>query len=324
MTRSLTIEVVLERKQAALPAFVVVPAAKIERWKLEGTTTVDAVLGGVALGRRSLKRWDDERWFLELRNEHLAEVAKPIGTRLTLVIAPASEDLPEEMQRLFELEPDSRTRWDALTKAQRRGLREEVLAAKSSAARERRARRALLDAVDAAPAARTRGAARATDRSKSPATKNASKIPGSSRVRVRIDAHDLPGSACGPYSDVFVGLVEEPGVHPSRMVSGAAREASWEIAIDVRNDGGALAFRGKAVHGRAPERFLYLVWIGREGRAPAAMFRRAKLRLDVVPLDVLALACESGVLVGRVGLTDARGMPLCASVKPPVVAWSSG
>lgn len=319
MTRALTIEVVLERKQAALPAFVVVPASEIERWKLEGTTTVDAVLGGVALGRRSLKRWDEARWFLELRNEHLAEVAKPIGTRMTLVIAPASEELPDEIVRLFELEPASRTRWDALTKAQRRGVREDVLAAKSSAARERRARRALLD-----DGATPRAGAAASDRSKRGVADPASKIPASSRVRVRIDAHDLPGSACGPYSDVFVGLVEEPGVHPSRMVSGAAREASWEIAIDVRNDGGAPAFRGKAVHGRAPERFLYLVWIGREGRAPAAMFRRAKLRLDVVPHDVLARACASGVLVGRVGLTDSRGMPLCASVKPPAIAWSSG
>lgn len=319
MTRPLTIEVVLERKQAALPAFVVVPAAKIARWKLEGTTTVDAELGGVALGRRSLKRWDDERWFLELRSDHFESLAQSIGARLTLVIAPASEALPDVMQRMFELEPASRARWDALTAAQQRGLREDVLAAKSSAARERRARRALLPAPSTAKARTT-----AANEAKRAATGVAPKIPASSRVRVRIDAHDLPGSACGPYSDVFVGLVEEAGAHPSRMVSGAARETSWEISIDVRNDGGALAFRGKAVHGRAPERFLYLTWLGREGRAPAAMFRRAKLRLDVVPLDVLARACASGVLVGRVGLTDARGMPLCASVKPPAIAWSSG
>jgi hypothetical protein len=31
----------------------------------------------------------------------------------------------------------------------------------------------------------------------------------------------------------------------------------------------------------------------------------------------------SGVLVGRLGLTDPKGGPLCASVRPPVVQWSA-
>ena len=53
------------------------------------------------------------------------------------------------------------------------------------------------------------------------------------------------------------------------------------------------------------------------------MFRRAKLWLEAVPPDVLASAAERGVLVGRLGLTDGRGNPLCASVRPPLIEWSA-
>jgi hypothetical protein len=49
------------------------------------------------------------------------------------------------------------------------------------------------------------------------------------------------------------------------------------------------------------------------------MFRRAKLMLADVPPDVLDAAATSGTLVGTLGLTDAKGHPLCARVKPPMI-----
>ncbi|MGB9253121.1 MAG: DUF5990 family protein [Mycobacterium sp.] len=42
-----------------------------------------------------------------------------------------------------------------------------------------------------------------------------------------------------------------------------------------------------------------------------------------VPADVLAVAAASGTLVGTLDLTDAKGHPLCARVKPPQIRWSS-
>jgi hypothetical protein len=55
-----------------------------------------------------------------------------------------------------------------------------------------------------------------------------------------------------------------------------------------------------------------------------AKFRRAKLFLDGVDPETAAAAVESGFLVARLGLTDAKGNPLCAGVRPPLVAWSAG
>ena len=53
------------------------------------------------------------------------------------------------------------------------------------------------------------------------------------------------------------------------------------------------------------------------------MFRRAKLHLDAIPAQVLEDAVVGGVLVARLGLTDAKGQPLCAAVRPPLVEWSA-
>ncbi|HEY1739535.1 MAG TPA: DUF5990 family protein, partial [Acidimicrobiia bacterium] len=35
-------------------------------------------------------------------------------------------------------------------------------------------------------------------------------------------------------------------------------------------------------------------------------------------------AVRGGALVGRLGLSDEAGWPLCASVRPPRIEWSAG
>jgi hypothetical protein len=297
-----SIRVVLERKHAELAAFVVVPAAKVAQWKLSATTTVDATLDGVSLGRRSLQRFDDDRWFVELRRDQLAALGKSVGERATLVIAVASSRLPAELQSVLDTVPSARARWRTLTDAQKRMLREEILAAKTSATRERRARKALLP--QAKPSARVEGL------TTTPRT-----------LLVRIVARRLPGRDCGPYREVTVGMAHKVGCDPEGGVPADRRTVTWETRVEVRGPNGVPAFRGRAVNGPPRARFLYLTWIGRKGRAGPAMFRRAKLRLDAVPAEVLALALRSGVLVGTLGLTACDGMPVCASVRPPQIAW---
>jgi hypothetical protein len=302
---SLKIEVLIEQKDPRLPAFAVVPAAELAPWDLAGTTTVEGTLDGVPLGRRSLKRWDDERWFIELKREHLAAAGKSPGDRATLVIDLASTALPDELQGLIDAVPEARAAWEALTEAQQRMVREGVQVPKTAAARERRARRALLP----------------------PAAPKAAPVDGlteeAQALVVRVIGRRLPGRSCGPYTDVAVGLVRKVGCDPDEMIPADAREARFETRIEVRALAGAPDFRGPAVNGPPRERFLYLTWIGREAGAAPAMFRRAKLRLDAIPADVLARALKTGLLIGRLALTAADGMPVCASVRPPVIAWTS-
>jgi hypothetical protein len=302
----LKLQVVIEKKHEQSPAFVVVPAAKLAPWKLTGTTTVDASLDGVALGRRSLHRWDERGcWFLELRRDQLEALGKSPGERAALVVRRASEVLPDEQRELIEAEPKARARWEALTQAQQRMLREHVLSAKGAATRARRARGELLPApAPKPPPVKGLRAARRT-------------------LVVRIVARRLPGRTCGPYTDVTVHLAQKTGCAAEEgVVSASARQAQWETAVEVFEQDGRPAFRGPAVNGPPQERFLYLTWIGQEGGAAPAMFRRAKLRLDAVPAPVLASALKAGLLVGRLELTAADGMPVCASVRPPAITWA--
>jgi len=53
------------------------------------------------------------------------------------------------------------------------------------------------------------------------------------------------------------------------------------------------------------------------------MFRRAKLVLADIGAEIIAAAEQSGELTERLGLTDARGQPVCARIKPPAVEWSA-
>ncbi|MFY9921104.1 MAG: DUF5990 family protein, partial [Mycobacterium sp.] len=101
---------------------------------------------------------------------------------------------------------------------------------------------------------------------------------------------------------------------------GDATTATWAIDCEVNGSD----VRGPHIQGRPGDRFIYLNWGSVDGDGRMDMFRRAKLMLDAVPSEVLAKAAKSGLLVGRLGLTDAKGQPLCASVRPPAIDWSVG
>jgi hypothetical protein len=80
---------------------------------------------------------------------------------------------------------------------------------------------------------------------------------------------------------------------------------------------------GPYVHGRKGDRFLYLSWGTVDALGHFTMFRRAKLHVVDIPPDLLRRAAAGeGTLVGRLGLTDGRGDPICARVRPPTVTWS--
>jgi hypothetical protein len=96
-----------------------------------------------------------------------------------------------------------------------------------------------------------------------------------------------------------------------------ADEVTW--TIDCQIDG--IDIRGPYIQGRPGDRFIYLNW-GSLTDGHVEMFRRAKLMLADVPGDVLD-AAASGTLVGRLPLTDAKGQPVCAAVRPPRIAWTA-
>jgi hypothetical protein len=145
-------------------------------------------------------------------------------------------------------------------------------------------------------------------------------------VRITIRGRDLPGarflSDGALLEHVHVGV--QVGKEPSGLVAGDAPGGEWQVDVrPVAGGDGQLDLRGDAVHGRKGERFLYLTWgdVGADGSF--TMFRRAKLMVTDIPADLLSRAAAGeGQLVAGLGLTDARGGPLCARVRPPAILWS--
>jgi len=145
-------------------------------------------------------------------------------------------------------------------------------------------------------------------------------------VRIRIVGTDLPGRDCPPghnfpgYSNVHVGLQTKR--RPPELLDlqpGDAPNAMWTIDCEVNGSD----VRGPYIQGRPGDRFIYLNWGSVDNGGHMDMFRRAKLMLADVPAEVLEAAATSGLLVGRLGLTDAKGQPTCASVRPPLISWTA-
>jgi hypothetical protein len=127
-------------------------------------------------------------------------------------------------------------------------------------------------------------------------------LPG--RVRVGVQRRGRPGELLDPRS------ADDPSV-------------TWLLDCAVAEKPGGPDITGPYVQGGPGGRFVYLSWTVDEGGTPT-MFRRAKLMFDAIPPAVLTAAVHSGRLVARLGLTDPKGGPLCASVRPPVITWSAG
>jgi hypothetical protein len=148
---------------------------------------------------------------------------------------------------------------------------------------------------------------------------------------IRIEGSDLPGRTCGPGPDFPEGHhnihVAIPGHEGQQdlfgLVGADAKSVAWDLVCDVVSPPPRADLRGAQVQGPPGKRFIYISWGVVSEVGGFRMFRRAKLWLDAVPPEVMAAACDSGVLVGRLGLTDDKGWPLCASVRPPRIEWSA-
>lgn len=146
-------------------------------------------------------------------------------------------------------------------------------------------------------------------------------------MRLQIVGRTLPGRDCGAngdfpgYINVHVGVQRKnrPGelldLHP-----GDATQAIW--TLDCTVDGTDV--RGPYIQGPPGGRFVYLSWGSVDGGGQFTMFRRAKLMLADVPADVLESAAQTGLLIATVELTDAKGNPVCARVRPPQIRWTAG
>jgi hypothetical protein len=125
------------------------------------------------------------------------------------------------------------------------------------------------------------------------------------------------------YEDIHVGLAFRS--ETIELVRGDARRAHWTFDITVRRDDtGCLDFGGPFVHGTRGARSVGLRWGTLTEQDEFEVFRGAKLRIsDIDPALIEEALKDHRPLNASLGLTDHHGHPVCATQRPPHVAWST-
>ena len=132
-------------------------------------------------------------------------------------------------------------------------------------------------------------------------------------MQLTILGHTPPGLTFEGRQPVWLAV--QHGQALVQGVPGDSPEPRFELALVPKTDrDGSPDWGGPFVHGKRGDRFAYLVWYVK-GEGGEARFRRAKL-----PLTPLLGATGPTARV-HVALTDARGGPICASLKPIHLRW---
>ncbi|HVR97340.1 MAG TPA: YdeI/OmpD-associated family protein [Thermoanaerobaculia bacterium] len=140
---SIELDAVIERKDSRLPRYIVIPSSLVAPWGLTNTTVLEGTLNGMPLGRHTIKPWDEERWFIGIPEPVCRKAGVDTGASVHLVLRPAEDVMPEELQELLDSDAEARSVWAGLTRSQQRMLREEILQLKKPESRRRRALRDL-------------------------------------------------------------------------------------------------------------------------------------------------------------------------------------
>ncbi len=85
---------------------------------------------------------------------------------------------------------------------------------------------------------------------------------------------------------------------------------------------GSANFLGPFAHGPRAERFIYLIWAVMQGKAPVARLGRVKIHLNHIEWqDVETAVARKKPMKVTIALTNAKGQPVFASVRPGAAAW---
>ncbi|MCX6955717.1 MAG: DUF5990 family protein [Verrucomicrobia bacterium] len=143
-------------------------------------------------------------------------------------------------------------------------------------------------------------------------------LPSSLTLEVR--CQNLPATFDGV--PVYLGIQE--GNDVVGIVPGSVGKTVLRPEFRLADAAGSPNFLGRFAQGSREERFFYLCWGLGATSATFGRFRRLKVHLAHLTWpQIAAVALRKKPLRVTLDLTDAKGGPLCASVRPghPNVAW---
>jgi len=137
-------------------------------------------------------------------------------------------------------------------------------------------------------------------------------------IRLTIECIDLPPHDWGGHPEIWLGIQCGKDVVQELKLPSTAVAFQAELRVAEGPSQNSPNFLGPYAQGPAQDRFVYLCWGSRHGGAWAG-FRRAKLPLSGLTWESI----QSDRLLAKVRCTDAKGGPICASLRGDVVSWSS-
>ena len=137
-------------------------------------------------------------------------------------------------------------------------------------------------------------------------------------VKLTIECIDLPTHDWDGHAEIWLGI--QQGKDVVQAVKLPIETVVFDAELRVGNDSsqGAPNFLGPFAQGSAQDRFVYLCW-GSRHLGLWAGFRRAKLPLSKVTWTDI----EQNHVHVSVLCTDAKGGPICATIRDEFITWSA-
>jgi uncharacterized protein DUF5990 len=140
-------------------------------------------------------------------------------------------------------------------------------------------------------------------------------------VGIEIVCTSLPGEEWNGHSPLHLGIQRDREVIETAS-AGSERVVFRPVLRARSNIDGSANFLGPFVHGPRTERFVYLVWVVMRGKLPVRMVGRVKLHLSHIKwASVKRAASREQSIRVTLALTDGKGKPVMASVRPDVAKW---
>ena len=140
-------------------------------------------------------------------------------------------------------------------------------------------------------------------------------------IVIEIVCTELPGEEGAGHSGLHLGIQCDDRMIESAS-AGSKRVVFQPVLRARRNIDGSANFLGPFAHGPRTERFIYLVWLVVQGRVPVNMVGRIKLHLNHIKWrSVEQAAGVKRPIRVTLALTNAKGKPVMASVRPDVAKW---
>lgn len=140
-------------------------------------------------------------------------------------------------------------------------------------------------------------------------------------IVIEIVCTNLPGEEWGGHSHLHLGI--QKGDQIIETASAGSKRVVFRPALRSQgNVDGSANFLGAFAHGPRTERFMYLVWAVVDGKLPARMVGRIKLHLNHIRwASVKNAAGKKKPIRVTLALTDIKGNPVMASVRPNAAKW---